>query len=224
MTFPADDHRTFLRFAAAFEAGLAAVGIGLAWLASIRPPALMPDARAFAVGVAGTVPLVLFYLAASRLRLRPLRRIHDLLLATLGGPLARCRWYDLVLLATLAGVCEEVLFRGVLQPWIGRLGAPVGLVAANLLFGLAHAVTPTYAVLAAGIGFYLSGVQAVAGGNLAAPMLTHGLYDLFAFAMIAREYRRRGADEGDSPEDAAGPPVPKRPSDNDGGPDSPEPA
>ena len=46
----------------------------------------------------------------------PLRRIRELLIELLGRPMALCRWYDLLVLAVLAGVCEEVLFRGVIQP------------------------------------------------------------------------------------------------------------
>ncbi|HEX6985326.1 MAG TPA: CPBP family intramembrane glutamic endopeptidase, partial [Planctomycetaceae bacterium] len=172
------DQRTFLRFAAGFEASLAVAAVAVGWLAGVRPTRFGPDARSIAVGVAATAPLIAFYLVATRLPFRPLRRIQDLLLSTLGGPLSRCRWHELVLLAALAGVCEELLFRGVLQPWLSRLGEPVGWIGTNFLFGLAHAVTPTYFVLATGIGFYLSGVQAV-GGGLIAPMTAHALYDLF---------------------------------------------
>lgn len=183
------DHRAFIRFAASFEAGLAVVAVIVGWLAGVRPTGMTPDLRSVAVGVAATLPLIVLYLIATRLPFRPLRRVYDLLLATLGGSLARCRWHELALLAVLAGVCEELLFRGVLQPWLSRWGEPAGWVGANLLFGLAHAVTPTYFVLATGIGMYLSGVQAV-GNGLAAPMIAHALYDFYAFVQIARIYRR----------------------------------
>jgi uncharacterized protein len=183
------DHRTFVRIAALFEASLAALAILLGWIAGVRPASLVPDARSALVGVVATLPLIGFYLVATRLKLRPFVRIHDLLLNTLGLPLSRCHWHELVLLALLAGVCEELLFRGVLQPWFARLGEPVGWIGASLLFGVAHAVTPTYLLLATGIGAYLSGVQEL-GGRTAAPALTHALYDWFAFVQIAREYRR----------------------------------
>jgi hypothetical protein len=191
------DRHTFIRFAALFEAGLAVVAVLLGAVTGVRPTNLAPDLLPVAIGVAATIPLIAFYFVATRIRLRPLERIHDLLLSTLGRPLSECRWHELALLAALAGVCEEFLFRGVLQPLIGKLGAPAGWIGANLLFGFAHAVTPTYFVLAAAIGFYLSAVQAAAQGNLVAAMLAHGLYDWFAFVQVSREYRRT---YGDSPQ------------------------
>lgn len=190
------DRQTFVRFAALFEAGLALVAVLIAAVTGVRPTVLAADVRSVAIGVAATLPLIAFYFVASHAPLRPLRRIHDLLLSTLGRPLSECRWHELALLAALAGVCEEFLFRGVLQPLIGKAGAPAGWIGANLLFGFAHAVTPTYFVLAAGIGFYLSAVQAAAEGNLVAAMITHALYDWLAFVQVSREFRRI---HGDSP-------------------------
>lgn len=202
------DRRTFVRFAASFEAGLALAAVLLGAATGIRP-GVIPDGRSLAIGVAATLPLVAFYLVAfylvaTRVPLLPMRRIYDLLLATLGRPLAQCRWHELALLAALAGVGEELLFRGVLQPWIGRLGVTAGWIGANLLFGLAHAVTPTYFVLATAIGFYLSAVQSAAQGNLAAAILAHGLYDWFAFVQVARAYRRAHPEVGDIPDEPSG--------------------
>ena len=199
------DRRTFVRFAASFEAGLALAAVLLGAATGIRP-AVVPDGRSLAIGIAATLPLVAFYLVATRVPLLPMRRIYDLLLATLGRPLAQCRWHELALLAALAGVGEELLFRGVLQPWIGRLGVTAGWIGANLLFGLAHAVTPTYFVLATAIGFYLSAVQSAAQGNLAAAIIAHGLYDWFAFVQVAKAYRRSHpevVDIREEPSDAA---------------------
>ena len=188
-----DDPRDFVRYAAGFEAALALAAVAGGWAFGVGPPDFEPTVRTLAVGLLATLPLVALYLLADRVRFRGFRRIHRLLLRTLGRPLAACRWHELLLLAALAGVCEELLFRGVLQPWLGRLGEPAGWIGTNVLFGLAHAVTPLYAVLAGLVGLYLSGVQA-AGGNMLAPMLAHGLYDWFAFAMVARSYRRRVAE------------------------------
>jgi hypothetical protein len=183
------DHSTFLRVAALFEAALAAVAVLLGSIAGVQPTGLVPDFRSTLVGVGATAPLVLLYVAAERITLQPFRRIHHLLMTTLGYPLSRCRWHELALTAALAGVCEELLFRGVLEPWLGRLGGPAGWIGASLLFGLAHAVTPTYFVLATAIGAYLSGVQHL-GGGLVAPVIAHALYDWYAFVQIAKDYRR----------------------------------
>ncbi|MGC1275392.1 MAG: type II CAAX endopeptidase family protein [Planctomycetaceae bacterium] len=183
------DHRTFIRFAAFFEVAMAFLAVFFGWAAGVRPTNLAPDVRSWLVGFAATLPLIGFYYVATWLPFSPMQRIHTLLLATLGLPLSRCRWHELALLACLAGICEELLFRGVLQPWLGRLGEPAGWIGTNLLFGFAHAVTPTYFLLATGIGFYFSAVQSLAGG-LIAPMIAHSLYDWFAFVQISRAYRR----------------------------------
>jgi membrane protease YdiL (CAAX protease family) len=83
-----------------------------------------------------------------------------------------------------AGVGEEWLFRGVLQPVLG-------LFVASVLFGLAHVggvrMLP-FGVWAAGMGAIM-GSLAIATGGLIAPMVAHGVYD-----MLALEYIRRGAD------------------------------
>ena len=83
------------------------------------------------------------------------RTIKDFLLESLGPSIAACRWYELFFVAMLAGVGEELLFRGVLQIWMAeRWGEVAGLVVSNLLFGFCHAVTLTYLLLAFCMGVY----------------------------------------------------------------------
>ena len=53
------------------------------------------------------------------------------------------------------------------------------LIIASLLFGIAHAVTYTYALAAAVIGVYL-GVLWWLAGNLLAPVACHAVYDFVA--------------------------------------------
>jgi membrane protease YdiL (CAAX protease family) len=129
--------------------------------------------------------MIALFLAGSRFPVGPLRTIKELLLELLGPSLAACRWYDLLLVATVAGFSEELLFRGVLQPLLG-------LIWSNVLFGLAHAVTVSYAVLAGLIGGYL-GWMLSASGNLLAPIIAHALYDFLAFLAVAREWRQSAA-------------------------------
>jgi len=64
---------------------------------------------------------------------------------------------QLLVISALAGIGEEALFRGVVQAAIGQWsGLPwLGLLVASVLFGLAHMITATYAVVAALIGAYL---------------------------------------------------------------------
>jgi len=106
------------------------------------------------------------------------RALADGLAALLGRPgLAAC-----ALLALLSGVAEEAFFRGALQP-------RVGLVAASLLFGLAHFVPrrellawPVFG-FAAGLVF---GALFAATGNLVAPALAHCTVNALNLRWIAR--------------------------------------
>jgi len=52
-----------------------------------------------------------------------------------------------------------------------------------LSFGLAHCLTPAYAVLAAIVGAYLGSLFALTGNPLL-PILAHALYDLPALAIL----------------------------------------
>jgi hypothetical protein len=93
---------------------------------------------------------------------------------------------QLATVALLAGVGEEALFRGVLQEALaGAVPGWAALLLASLVFGAAHWVTPTYAVLAAAVGLYLGGLYLISD-NLLAPIVTHALYDLVALAVLAR--------------------------------------
>lgn len=86
---------------------------------------------------------------------------------------------ELLVAAALAGFAEELLFRGLLQPRIG-------LVAASLLFGLAHGPTLSFLPLAAWAAVFglFFGVLYQWSGNLAQPMLVHAGYDALAFLYI----------------------------------------
>jgi membrane protease YdiL (CAAX protease family) len=174
----------FFKRACYFESSLVLVAIALGWIANVDPFInLHFSETAIAYGVIGTAPLFLLFLAVEQIR--------TLLLETLGAGLSRYHWSDLFMLAAIAGISEEILFRGVIQPWMESLwGMTVGLVGSNIIFGLVHAVTPLYAVLAMLVGIYL-GLSLDYGGdrNLLTPVIIHGLYDFLAFVALMRIYR-----------------------------------
>jgi membrane protease YdiL (CAAX protease family) len=106
------------------------------------------------------------------------------------GPLLISRSpLELALLATLAGAAEELLFRGVMQVGLSRL-VPEGLalVLSSAAFGLAHFLTPTYALLAGLGGLYLGSLFWLQG-NLLVPVIAHALYDFLALTYLVRRYR-----------------------------------
>ena len=135
--------------------------------------------------------MVLFFDLAERRQEASFQKIRRLLLETLGPSLHKRHWTDLLMLAAIAGLSEEILFRGVIQPWIETAwGLKAGLIVSNMLFGMAHAVTPLYAMLAFLIGVYLSGAMDYGGTrNLLVPVLIHAIYDFWAFLALVRAYK-----------------------------------
>jgi uncharacterized protein len=184
--------------AAVFEGSLVPVAIGLGWLLRSPPLAtLRLDWRAALIGVAATaVPLALFWLCM-KCPWRPLAeiaRITDEMLV----PLFRdCRLVELAVIAALAGIGEEMLFRGVIQAAAaqeigGQRGVWGALAVTSVLFGLLHPITPTYAILAGLVGLYLGGLW-LASGNLLTSIVAHGVYDFLALTYLvkARDSRSR---------------------------------
>lgn len=142
----------------------------------------------------GLTPLALFFYASFRIPVGGLSQIREFLLESLGPLLAQCSVFDLLLLAGLVGFSEELLFRGVLQPWLGQWGFWFGLLGCSVLFGLAHAVTPTYALVAGLIGLYLGGLlEFCQPSNLAVPVLIHAAYDWLAFLVVRRTCLKQAA-------------------------------
>jgi uncharacterized protein len=182
--------------AAIFEGSLVPVAIALGWLLGSPPLATLHfQWRAALLGVAATLPpLALFWLCL-KCPWRPLAeiaRVTDEMLV----PLFRdCRLAELAIIATLAGIGEEMLFRGVIQAAAaqeigGQRGVWLGLLLASVLFGLLHPITPTYAVLAGLVGLYLGGLW-LASGNLLTPVVAHGAYDFLALAYLVQVRGRR---------------------------------
>lgn len=83
---------------------------------------------------------------------------------------------DIFLISLLAGLAEELLFRGVIQ-------AKWGILAASILFGLLHSVTPAYILLATLIGFYIGLLYHVFQGLLI-PIQLHCIYDFGALIYL----------------------------------------
>ena len=86
---------------------------------------------------------------------------------------------EVVVIALAAGIGEELLFRGALQP-------EIGLIPASLVFGALHtggrgtlAFGCWVAVMGAALGWL-----AVATGGLLAPIVAHALYDAAALVHI----------------------------------------
>jgi uncharacterized protein len=143
---------------------------------------------ALALGAAAALPLLLGLWWTLTTGLSSVRRLVTLVEEQLGPVLVSRSLAELAFLAGLAGLSEEVLFRGVLQAGLSLLlPDSMALVIASLLFGLAHFVTPAYALLAGVAGLYL-GLVFLLQGNLLVPIVAHALYDFVALTYLVRRY------------------------------------
>jgi len=180
------------RFALLFEAGVLLFAWILGWFLSIPTLRQMNVTWAsLTAGVLATGPLLLGMWWCSHSRLKPLRRLMRQVDESLVPLFMGTSSGFLLLISLLAGLGEELLFRGVFQSGLTSwLGLPVALVATSTLFGLAHLITPTYAILAGLIGFYF-GMLAVFTDSLIAPVVAHTLYDWAALTYLVSSKRRQ---------------------------------
>ncbi|KPQ27086.1 MAG: CAAX protease self-immunity [Marinobacter excellens HL-55] len=96
------------------------------------------------------------------------------------------RWPVLVTLSILAGVGEELLFRGGIQGWLLQYTGPwTAVLAASVLFGLVHYVSFTYFLVATGLGLVL-GTAYQLSGSLELVMVWHAVYDMMALYCLLR--------------------------------------
>ena len=163
------------------------MALGLGRLGGVPALGLLRlDAQGVAVGAAATLPMLGLLLWCLRTTWRPMRRLVGLVEERLGPYLAGASGWGIVLLALLAGLGEEILFRGVVQAWLAER-APLWLAigAAGVLFGIGHWLSASYAALATVIGVYL-GIVFVLSGNLLAPIIAHAAYDVVALFVLAR--------------------------------------
>lgn len=189
---PQDRHQ-FLNFSGLVLGGLALIALGLGWVVGIDPLSKWTwHWSAVAWGLLGTLPLFALFGAVFYLPIPAFRTIRKFLSTELAPSLAVLTWYDLILLALLTGVSEELLFRGLLEPWMTSARFPEsGRIGSSLLFGLAHVVTPAYGLITFVAGYYLSWLMTwVDPPNLLIPVLTHAVYDYGGFLIIIWIHRR----------------------------------
>jgi len=175
----------FVVAAAMFEGGLAVLAVSIGW-ALDRPPLATFSFNLVDLGWGSlaTVPPLLLLWFCLKAPWRPFIRIIQLLDETFIPLLRQCRLFELAVIALLAGLGEEMLFRGIVQGWVSDLagepyGKAIGLAVAAVIFGMLHGITPTYALLASAMGLYF-GVIWLYTANLLVPITSHALYDFLA--------------------------------------------
>ena len=185
----------FLNMGAFVEGGVILIALFLAWVLDVEWIKFLHwNGQGTIYGIVGLVPMLLLFFVLHWFPFGSLLKVKRFLIDVMGPSLAACYWFELLLLAALAGFSEELLFRGILQPWLERVGGEtagysLGIIGSNILFGIVHAVTTTYAILAAIMGAYLGLLFDISGErNLTIPIITHAVYDFIAFLVIRKTY------------------------------------
>jgi len=178
------DRQGLLKTAVLLYLAMTAVALLIAWLAGVDlRPLLRWDWTQAALGVAAVLPMSIVFFVAPDLK--------DQVVDLLGPALARCRFHELVALAAMAGVAEELVFRGALEGWLRSYDVVAAMIVTNLLFGAMHPITFVYFLMAFGFGLYFSVLASLGvDRNLTAPIVAHTVYDLIGFLLVASDYRK----------------------------------
>lgn len=175
------------------EGGLAVLAVILAWLFG---PDLWANFaftwEAILWGCLGAIPPLVIILLIDRYPIGPFRHVADISDRFLRPLLRSTRWPDYFLLATLAGFCEELFFRGWMQPGLAQwMPLWASVLIGGVVFGLCHLITAAYFIIACIISFYLAALL-IWTDNLFVPMLTHGVYDLIAIFAVMWSVKEQG--------------------------------
>ncbi len=173
------------------EGGLALAAIAFAWIFSVSlrdqfPLLGKPFAIACVRGLIATLPMLLVFWLLVNSRQPALRQLRDQVDWLIREMFPSRSIPQFAMVALLAGVGEELLFRGALQTKFGQWTTPIiALAITSLLFGLAHALSKLYFAFAVIVGAFL-GWLVFEYHDLVAPMVAHGLYDFLALVYLSR--------------------------------------
>ncbi len=176
-----------------FQGMVIPLALGLALIVGVAPwDDFHLTAEALLIAVLATAPLVIGFRATANARSPWFRDLDELVRPTLTALFRDRSEGAVVLVCLLAGLGEELLFRGFLQAWLSELTTPwIGVALAAVAFGLLHFLSITYFVIATALGLYL-GVLYELTGNLLIVCLVHALYDWFAIRYLLDNYEVSG--------------------------------
>ena len=164
---------------------------GGVWLfAAGHPVRLGASWTALAAGIAAALALALVQWWLQRAApavgaVQAMRELQRAIFEPLFAPLSAA---EMVAISALAGVGEEILFRGAVQASFGWPVATIAFGACHLGWSRRGWVLGVWATMAGGV---LAGL-AITTGGLVAPIVAHAGYDLAALLWIRRQARARG--------------------------------
>ena len=173
------------------EGGLALAAVVTAWIFRVTLRDLFPSTGADLIaaivrGLLATLPMLVIFLVLVNSNWPMMRQLRDQVQWLIDEMFPSRSIAQFATVAVLAGVGEELLFRGSIQSVLGDWTTPViGLVITSLLFGLAHALSKLYFLFAVAVGAFL-GWMTLKYNDLVAPMVAHGVYDFVALVYLSR--------------------------------------
>lgn len=175
----------FVAAAVLFEALLGVVGVFVAqWVGAPVGDRLEFSTATLGRGVAALAAMLVLLAALMQTQWRPLVELRRQVTVLVDQMFGGASWPALLAVAVAAGVGEELLFRGALQPLAVRWTGPVvGVALVSFVFGLLHAVSWAYFLVATAIGLML-GWLAEAYQDLTAPIFAHAVYDFVALVVL----------------------------------------
>jgi membrane protease YdiL (CAAX protease family) len=157
--------------------------LGGLWIYAARLPVRLGDlgvAVAAGIGAALGLSVAQWWLQHYAPRVAPVARLRELTRTFFLPMFAPLSLAELAAISALAGLGEEIFFRGAMQP---ALGWPV----ATIAFGLCHVSRRSWVlgVWAFAAGGGLAALAIVTDGLLA-PIVAHAVYDFVALIWIRR--------------------------------------
>ena len=129
------------------EGGLALAALVLAWLFGVTlrdmfPAVGSPLASAIMRGLVATIPMLIIFWLLVNSNWSTMRQMREQVQWLIDEMFPSRSIAQFAMVALLAGVGEELLFRGAVQSILANWTTPVsGLAITSLLFGLAHALS-----------------------------------------------------------------------------------
>lgn len=175
-----------------FQGAIALVGAAAVWLLGISD-LVGPQGWAMAVGLGIVGSVATFVLLSALTRVPgPWRETLNDHMHQLQRFAKDFSWSVLLLLCLLAGVGEELLFRGALQTWLTHhFNDAFAILFAAIAFGLVHYLSLLYFLIATVLGLLL-GVAYWFTDSLLLVMVWHGVYDIIALYSLRQQPHRFG--------------------------------
>jgi len=127
-------------------------------------------------GAMAAVSLALYFLARW---VKPLSGLREIIVRQIAPIFADINFFDAVVIASVSGFCEEVLFRGVIQPQLA-------LVPTSIIFGLFHCPSLkhlSYGVWAFAAGLFLGWLYQTTG-SLWPPIVAHAVSNCISLLFL----------------------------------------